>query len=78
VPAFLFFYRGDWLFHYCGFITAPLSTKRSWRAASEEFDCTLKKLLFAVILTPHPAGEIIVKSVIYCSSFDKEELARSV
>ena len=29
-------------------ITAPLSTKRSRRAAAEEFDCTLKILLRAV------------------------------
>ena len=40
-------------------ITAPLSTKRSWRAASEEFDCTAKIMLFVVVLTPHLVGELL-------------------
>ncbi len=40
-------------------ITAPLSTKRSRRVASEEFDAALKRMLFAVILTPHPVGEFL-------------------
>ena len=38
---------------------APLSIKRSWRVASEDFDCTLKILLFVVVLTPPPAREFL-------------------
>ncbi|MBR3855144.1 MAG: hypothetical protein IKM65_03175, partial [Bacteroidaceae bacterium] len=40
-------------------IIAPLSTKRSRRVASEEFDCVYKYCCLWLFLTPHPAGELL-------------------
>ena len=73
-------------------ITAPLSTKRSWRAESEDFDNVYKNCCSFGCFNSSPVGELlfitkkrsgfcvclVTRSVIYRFSFDKEKLARSV
>ena len=51
-------------------ITAPLSTKRSWRAASEEFDCVSKNNVVCGYFNSSPFRELLFitkkRSGVFC------------